>query len=66
MLELTRKESTKKLIGILKLKMAFYAMEDAGRYVSLVLSFDDTLKEKMHILDFHKLRINYYKSRPEA
>lgn len=46
MLELTRKESTKKLIGILKLKMAFYAMEDAGRYISLVLSFDDTLKEK--------------------
>ena len=50
MLELTRKESTKKLIGTLKLKMAFYAMEDAGRYVSLVLSFDDTLKEKMQIL----------------
>lgn len=50
MLELTRKESTKKLIGILKLKMAFYAMEDAGRYVSLVLSFDDTLKEKCKIL----------------
>lgn len=66
MLELTRKESTKKLIGILKLKMAFYAMEDAGRYVSLVLSFDDTLKEKMQNLDFQKLRINYYKSRPEA
>lgn len=39
---------------------------DAGRYVSLVLSFDDTLKEKMQNLDFHKLRINYYKSRPEA
>lgn len=66
MLELTRKESTKKLIGILKLKMAFYAMEDAGRYVSLVLSFHDTPKEKMQNLDFHKLRINYYKSRPEA
>ena len=66
MLELTRKESTKKLIGILKLKMAFYAVEDAGRYVSLVLSFDDTLKEKMQNLDFHKLRINYCKSRPEA
>lgn len=39
---------------------------DAGRYVSLVLSFDDTLKEKMQNLDFYKLRINYYKSRPEA
>lgn len=66
MLELTRKESTKKLIGILKLKMAFYAVEDAGRYVSLVLSFDDTLKGKKQNLDLHKLRINYYKSRPEA
>lgn len=33
-------------------------MEDAGRYVSLVLSFHDTPKEKMQNLDFHKLRIN--------
>lgn len=47
MFELIRKESIKKLIGILKLKMVFYVMEDVGRYVLLVFFFDDIFKEKM-------------------